>query len=392
MEELELKFNNFRFINSGSTAFLIVVCAAYASALTTLIYSQHNLSSAEIVVLSAAGVAYLVIGTVGFSHCCQMDSKLSKVIYFAVQLFLAAVMILLRGPAVELPLILLPLAGQSALLLPLRMMLAFCVLIYLTLMMPLLVGKQWVNAFVIAIVHGTGIVFAVVFTRIAASERNARQSLSEANLQLREHATQIEELATTKERNRLAREIHDSLGHYLTVVNVQIEAARAIFPHDSNRAFNHLAQAQTLTQEGLAEVRRSVAALRASPLVNLPLTEALAKLTEQWNTADTRVDLKITGAVRRLAPAAELTLYRTAQEALTNVGKHAEATQVKIWLDFSDDQFVILKVEDNGCGSDNAEEGFGLLGVRERVHALKGKVKIHTAPSKGFRLEAEVPE
>jgi signal transduction histidine kinase len=389
---VELEFKNTKFINSGSAAFLIVVCAAYTSALTTLIYAPHDLSTVEIVTLCSAGIAYLVVGTAGFSYCSRTDSKLRRAIYFAVQLLLAGVMILLRGPAVELPLILLPLAAQSAFLLTFRTMVAVCILIYLTLMMPLLIGKQWVNAFVLALVHGTGIVFAVVFTRIAVSERNARQSLSEANLQLREHATQIEELATTKERNRLAREIHDSLGHYFTVVNVQIEAARAIFPIDNERAFNHLAQAQTLTQDGLAEVRRSVAALRASPLINLPLAEALAKLIDQWNTADTKIELKITGAVRRLTPPTELTLYRTAQEALTNVGKHAEATKVNVWLDFSHNLNVILKVEDNGCGSNKAKDGFGLLGVRERVNAIKGNVKIQTASGEGFSLEVEVSE
>lgn len=391
MKGFGLQFNNFKFINSGSVAFLIVVGAAYASALTTIIYAS-KLSSAQIVVLTIAAIVYLVMGTVGFSYCRQTDSKPAKIIYFAVQLLLAVVMILLRGHSFEFPIILLPLAGQSALLLPFRTMLAFCGLIYLILVLPLLLGKQWGNAFIIAIVHGTGIVFAVVFTRIAASERQARKSLTEANLHLREHAAQIEELARTKERNRLAREIHDNLGHYLTVVNVQIEAARTIFSRDRSRALNHLAQTQALTQEGLAEVRRSVAALRASPLTNLPLTAALAKLTEQWYTADMRVELTVKGAVRRLTPAAELTLYRAAQEALTNVGKHAEATEVNLWLDFSDDQFVILRVEDNGRGSDNAEEGFGLLGVRERVQALKGNVKIRTAPSRGFRLEVEVPE
>src|SRR5678815_70219 len=88
--------------------------------------------------------------------------------------------------------------------------------------------------------YGTGIVFVVVFTRVAASEREARTALAEANQLLRDHAAQVEELATTKERNRLAREIHDSLGHYLTVVNVQIGAAQAILEHDRLRALDHL--------------------------------------------------------------------------------------------------------------------------------------------------------
>jgi signal transduction histidine kinase len=226
---------------------------------------------------------------------------------------------------------------------------------------------------------------------MAASERDARMALAEANQQLREHAAQVEELATAKERNRLAREIHDSLGHYLTVVNVQIEAARAILAQDRPRALNHLAQAQTLTQEGLAEVRRSVAALRAAPATSLPLADALAKLIEQWNTAEVSVAMAVTGAARPLTPQTELTLFRTAQEALTNAGKHAHATRIHLTLDYSDHQTVRLQIADDGRGSADSQGGFGLLGVRERVQLLGGVMRVRTAVSQGFTLEVELP-
>jgi signal transduction histidine kinase len=381
----------FKFLNSGSTAFLIVVCAAYASAIAALLYGRRSLAAWEIFVLGAAGIAYLIIGTHGFTRCRKSGSLLSAVIYFVIQLSLATTMILLRGSAGELSMILLPLAGQSALLLPLRAMIPICALIYVTLVMPLLLRSRWVDALAIALVYGTGIVFVVAFTRMAASERDARLALAEANQQLREHAAEVEELATTKERNRLAREIHDSLGHYLTVVNVQIEAARAIFTQDQPRALNHLAQAQTLTQEGLAEVRRSVAALRASPTTSLPLAEALAKLTEQWNTAELNIALRVNGAVRPLSPQAELTLYRAAQEALTNVGKHSHATQVSLTLDYYEGRNVRLQITDDGCGSAGAPEGFGLLGARERVQLLGGTMCVHTAIARALRSQWSCP-
>src|SRR5207237_7372967 len=157
-----------------------------------------------------------------------------------VQLLLSGTLILLRGSAGELSLILLPLACHSALLLSTQLMIPICALIYLTLVMPLLLRSRWIDAIAIAIVYGVGIVFVVVFTRVAASEREARTELAEANQRLRDHASQVEELAKTKERNRLAREIHDSLGHYLTVVNVQIGAARTVLEHDRPRALDHL--------------------------------------------------------------------------------------------------------------------------------------------------------
>ena len=382
---------SFSLFSSGNVAFVIVVCAAYLSAITAMIYSRRSLPLWQVAVLIGAGAVYVVIGTYGFTICRGSGSLLAAVAYFAIQLLLAGTLIQLRGSSGELSLILLPLAGQSALLLPLKAMVPVCVLIYVTLVMPLLLRSRWVDAIAIALVYGTGIVFVVVFTRVAASEREARTELAEANQRLREHAAQVEELATTKERNRLAREIHDSLGHYLTVVNIQIGAAQAILAQDEPRALDHLAKAQALTQEGLAEVRRSVAALRASPTESRPLTEALAKLVEQWKAAGMNAHLDVAGMVRSLTPHAELTLYRAAQEALTNAGKHANATQVGITLSYGNDDSVRLRVEDDGVGNADSQGGFGLLGVRERVQLLSGEMHVRTKIGGGFALEVELP-
>ncbi len=380
-----------RFFSSGNTAFVIVVCASYASATTAIIYSRRPVPAWEAAVLVSVGVAYIVVGTYGFAVCRHSRSLLTRVSYFVIQLLLAVTLILLRGSTGELSLILLPLAGQSALLLPLPGMIPVCFLIYVTLVTPLIIRSRWVDAIAIALIYGTGIVFVVVFTRVAASERKARTALAEANQLLRDHAVQVEELATTKERNRLAREIHDSLGHYLTVVNVQIGAAQAILELDRQRALDHLSNAQALTQEGLAEVRHSVAALRASPIESRPLPEALTKLAEQWNAAGLRAKFVVAGTTRPLTPQVNLTLYRAAQEALTNVGKHAHASSVELHLDYRDERLIRLRIKDDGLGSANSEGGFGLLGVRERVQLLNGAVHVRAGAGEGFSLEVELP-
>jgi len=382
--------NRTSFFSSGNIAFVIVVCASYASATTAIIYSRRPVPAWEAAVLVSVGVAYIVVGTFGFAICRRSRSLLARISYFVIQLLLAVTLILLRGSTGELSLILLPLAGQSALLLPLPGMVPVCFLIYVTLVTPLIIRSRWVDAIAIALIYGTGIVFVVVFTRVAASEREARTALAEANQLLRDHAAQVEELATTKERNRLAREIHDSLGHYLTVVNVQIGAAQAILELDRQRALDHLSNAQALTQEGLAEVRRSVAALRASPIESRPLPEALAKLAEQWNAAGLRAKFVVTGITRPLTPQANLTLYRAAQEALTNVGKHAHASSVELHLDYSDEHLIRLRIKDDGLGSANSEDGFGLLGVRERVQLLNGTVHVRAGAAQGFSIEVEL--
>jgi signal transduction histidine kinase len=138
-------------------------------------------------------------------------------------------------------------------------------------------------------------------------------------------------------------------------------------------------------------MRHSVAALRASPTESGPLPQALAKLAEQWNAAGLRAKFAVAGTIRPLMPQANLTLYRAAQEALTNVGKHAHATSVDLHLDYRHEESVHLSVKDDGVGSDNSEGGFGLLGVRERVQQLSGEVRVRTGSGKGFALEVELP-
>lgn len=382
-------------ISSGNLAFVIVVAASYVSAITTLVNSRRAIPTWELAVLITAALGYLIVGTYGFSLVRRSTNRGTAAVYFTVQLLIAALLIKLRGHAGELSFILLPLAGQSALLLPLRWMIVVCVLIYLLLAMPVIMMSRWLDAVIVALAYGVGVIFVVVFTRIAASEREARAGLAEANRRLRENAAQVEELAVTKERNRLAREIHDSLGHYLTVVNIQIGAAKAMFSQDSRRALDHLANAQALTQEGLTEVRRSVAALRASPTESRPLAEALGKLVDHWNATGPSATLTVTGKLRQLTPQADLTIYRAAQEALTNVSKHASATKVALTLNYCNPESVLLAVQDDGVGDDDTDElatGFGLLGVRERAQLLGGEVRIYTQPGKGFRLEVELPE
>lgn len=380
-----------KLFSSGNIAFAIVVCASYASGIAAIIYSHRPVSRWEAVVLLTLGVVYLLVGTYGFTRARESRSIISGVVYFAVQLSLGAGLIRLRGSTGELSIILLPLAGQTALILPIYLTVPLCLSIYVILVMPFLLHGRFTDAIALAVIYGTGIVFVAVFTRVAASERDARNELAEANQLLRDHAAQVEELATTKERNRLAREIHDSLGHYLTVVNVQIGAARTVLEQDRERALEHLSKAQSLTQEGLTDVRQSVATLRASPTESRPLPEALALLIAQWNAAGLNAKLQILGRPRLLTPQANLTLYRTGQEALTNVAKHANATRADVRLDYHDDR-VSLTIEDNGAGANNSEGGFGLLGVRERVQLLNGSVRIRTKAGEGFTLEVEVPE
>jgi len=175
---------------------------------------------------------------------------------------------------------------------------------------------------------------------------------------------------------------------------VQLEAARALRERDPLGAQQALDKAQTLTQEGLRQIRSSVAALRSSPLDRRSLPEALRQVVEESRSAGLAAALEVRGQPRPLTPPAELTLYRAGQEGLTNARKHARARSVCLQLDFQSPAKVLLTVTDDGLGMANpgaTPTGFGLLGLRERAQLLGGCVSVRTAPNHGFTLEVEVP-
>jgi signal transduction histidine kinase len=248
------------------------------------------------------------------------------------------------------------------------------------------------------ITHGSALAFVIVFSHITRRHHEARvvneelaRELAEANARLRELAREAHDLATTRERNRIAREIHDGLGHYLTVVFVQLEAADKLLAKDPDRAKASIAKARELTHEGLDEVRRAVAVLRETGSPRRTLLEGLEELASASREAGLDTRLVVQGEPRQLAEPTAFTLYRAAQEALTNVSRHASAHHVKVELAFDVEDAVALRVEDDGVGSDRADGGFGLVGLRERAELVGGEVRIRTARGQGFALELRVP-
>jgi signal transduction histidine kinase len=222
--------------------------------------------------------------------------------------------------------------------------------------------------------------FVVTFAEVVAAERRARAT--------------VEQLATVQERNRLAREIHDSLGHYLTVLHLQLQIAARSLGTDVEAAAAAVQRAKQLTHEGLEDVRRSVAALRAPTAQDRPLSDAIATLVARLAATGTAATFAMRGDPRVLSPVVSLTLFRTAQEALTNAEKHAAAAHVAVELAYHPDT-VELVVHDDGRGDagDAAAppRGFGLLGVRERVALVGGSVDIATRPGEGFRVRVVLP-
>ena len=383
------------FGDRGNWAFIATVLAAYV---LVVVGADWVNDFGRAILLMGLGILYLLIGTFGFDRVPRNGPLTGPILYCLGQMALAILIVYLSEGLNFTIIIILPLAAHSVIILPRVGVFIFCT----TLLGAILILFDHFINFAIAaqatLSVGTGVVFVVVFTQVALNEHRARAEgerlaieLREANQKLREYASQIEELATTRERNRIAREIHDGVGHYLTVINMQIQAARAVKADDPVRADEALGKAGAMTQEALTDIRRSMATLRSSPTDNKPLTDTLRSLADERQASGIQTTFTIEGPAHPLAPQAELTLYRALQEALTNVQKHAHASAVAVTLDYRDPAAVTLTVRDNGTGSDQPEGGFGLLGVRERTHLLNGVVTVTSAQGAGFELKVEIP-
>ena len=204
------------------------------------------------------------------------------------------------------------------------------------------------------------------------------------------------QLGAVEERNRLAREIHDTIAQDLTATTLQLESADALLDTGSSteRAREPLRRALSLTQSNLEEARRSVLDLRAAPLEDRSLSEALQALVNGWATeTGVPVRFQAVNGSRPLPPRVEVALYRICQEALTNVARHAKARRVTVRLVATPRQ-VQLTIEDYGLGfdaSDTAEDRHGLVGMNERARMLGGALDLSTSPGAGTRVRVTVP-
>jgi two-component system NarL family sensor kinase len=203
------------------------------------------------------------------------------------------------------------------------------------------------------------------------------------------HARRLD-AAQAEERNRLAREIHDTIAQDLSAIAFQLEAAEALLdaPVDPERVRRAVAAALDLTRKGLDETRRSVLDLRAAPLEGRTLAAALADLASEKN-----VIFEASAPSPKLPAAVELGLYRIAQEAVQNALRHAEASRIAIRLETSPER-VRLSIEDDGkgfmIGEGAPSSRFGLVGVRERARLLGGGFQLESSPGAGTRVTVEV--
>jgi signal transduction histidine kinase len=244
---------------------------------------------------------------------------------------------------------------------------------------------------------GLTILFLQLLVDAVTTEQKSRQELALANERLQQYACKIEELATLQERNRIAREIHDSLGHTLTVFNFHLTAALRLFYSNPSKAEELLREAKDLGNSALQEVSQSVSLLRTNPLRGQPLAAAIRDLIDKfWQNTDVmphyEIDPQLDVADFPLHERYKTAIYRIVQESLTNMSKYAAMTQATIQISRVD-QSINLLISDNGRGFDLHKNttGYGLQGIQERVMLLSGEIEITTAPDQGCQIAVILP-
>ncbi len=236
----------------------------------------------------------------------------------------------------------------------------------------------------------TGILMSLIALIVAFSRSRLREQKHHRDMAEAQFA------AVLSERNRMAREIHDTLAQGLAATSVQLRLAKKYLNGDSENVGGHLDAAQELVRESLAESRKSIWNMRAHVLENQDLAGALQGILKQMADGMGIVtNFDVVGRSRRLAPVVENNILRVGQEAIANATKHAGAKRIDVTLGYQEKQFF-LRVRDDGCGFDPekppaSEGGFGLIGMRERAFELKGQLAICSSPSQGAEITLTAP-
>jgi signal transduction histidine kinase len=234
----------------------------------------------------------------------------------------------------------------------------------------------------------------LIVSILAERERKQLGQLEVAHQRLRRHATTVEQLAVSRERNRMARDLHDTLAHSLSALIVQLEALRALLVNDPAGAKEKADELSVLARRGLEESRQAIQALRRDPVEVLGLEDALRDMLQALQIrSGVQATLSVAGEAQDLTDEESRTLYLIAEEALTNVERHAKAENVTTRLGFGLDR-VDLVIEDDGTGFDPSTVGaerYGLTGMLERAKMIGATLEVASQPGRGTRIWCLLP-
>jgi signal transduction histidine kinase len=321
-------------------------------------------------------------------------------VYLLLQTGLVTVLLYIHPNWTVFTLLFFVLSAQAMVLLPVRLGAAWIAAFVLITGAFGLYRWGWPDGMVAFLLYSGGYamfgIFADALARADAARRESQALLAElqdAHSQLQEYAARVEELAVVEERNRLAREMHDTLGHRLTVAAVQLEGAQRLCDRDPERAAGMVGTVRDEVREALGELRSTVATLRTPIEADLQLLSSLSRLAAHFEqAAGVTVHQAVPEEMPSLPDTHRLALYRAAQEALTNVQRHAGAEQVWLVLTAHEGSVTLL-VSDDGRGLPLSGEqtGFGLRGLRERAAQLDGELHVEPRPGGGTQVSFRLP-
>lgn len=282
---------------------------------------------------------------------------------------------------------------------PFTYVIAFCGVVTITEIIPtiLLTRSEW-NWFFIAInissIIGRGLILVLIGwieSRLVELQKNQQRQLEISNRKLRKYALTAERLAQSHERNRIARELHDTLAHTLSSVSVQLEAVKALFEVNPGESQKLLSKSIENTHNGLKETRRTLKDLRSSQLESLGLVGAVNNVIQ---SAKQRTGIHIDSILGKeldsLDDETSHSIYRIVQEAIENIIRHSNAHHASLSLQNHKNE-IRLSISDDGSGISRKtihdQESYGIRGMRERVEALGGIFTINSQPKKGTRIE-----
>jgi signal transduction histidine kinase len=333
------------------------------------------------------------------------SNKTNKIIYTAIEVVLILITGFFGGRSARLfPFLYLILVTRSCLIfqLPgrLAVTLSSFILFLLTLRQrippgrfsPLAQERFRFFSFSLAVLFGLSLVFVLLLMNAVLSERQSRDKLETANEKLRQYALKIENQATLEERNRIAREIHDSLGHSLTALNLQLETALKLSKSDIPRAMTFLATAKELGSKALQDVRQSVSKMRSHPLQGQTLEQLIEILAADFQRSTGILPNCQISIISPLSMEISTPIYRIIQESFTNISKYAQATEVQLELTTTLETLKLI-IQDNGSGFDVEQNttGFGLQSMRDRTLSLRGEFHIHSSYNAGCQIIVNIP-
>ncbi|MBE0685317.1 MAG: sensor histidine kinase [Anaerolineaceae bacterium] len=386
---------DFQFKGSADLAFAVVVLASYFAMFSSL--KETNL--VQLLIMVVLGIAYIAIGIYGYNFASKQKTPNWVLLYFLVQIPIGSIIVYLGKGSGFSAILLLPLAGHAVVLAPgywLYLVNFSIVLGYVWAVQQYAGNLSDVWSSLPTIL--AGLIYIMVFTQMAIDEERSKREverlvleLEDVNEKLRSYANEVEQLTVIKERNRIAREIHDGLGHYLTTIHMQLQAAQAIIDENPGKAKESIEKARSQSQIALIDVRRSVSTLRYDQNEKETIMDALDRAMRPCDWIGIRSHLEIYGDEKVLHETLKSTIYRIVQETVNNTCKYSKAENYFCQIDYTNIENLSLTIFDDGVGMSEFRSGYGIQGLIERIELLNGTINLQTFPQKGFRIEIELP-